>query len=355
MFAGSSRLHRMYAAGTAAAAVLIGVTAVVLFQPSLSAENVAENPDEAVEREEIDGMVWVPGGAYQRGSNEAYPEEGPRHEVSVDGFWMDKHPVTNRQYAAFVEATDYVTVAEKKPEAALFPGAAEEDLVPGSVVFVQPEQDVNLRGHVGQWWQWVPGAYWRAPEGPGSSIADRMDHPVVHVAYEDAKAYADWAGKKLPTEAQWERAARGGLEGKMYVWGDEMMPDDQHLANTWQGKFPVENAVEDGHAGTSPVMSFPANGYGLYDMAGNVWEWTSDWFHPQSYRDAAGEHNPVGPAREESFSPSDPGRAVRAMRGGSYLCATSYCLRFRPSARSATTPDTATTHLGFRCIKDPEE
>lgn len=299
-----------------------------------------------------EGMVWVPGGEFVMGSDETYPEERPAHRVSVDGFWMDKHPVTFEAFAAFVEATDYKTVAERELDPADFPGVPEDLLVPGSIVFVMPEQ-ADTRGNIAQWWQYVPGASWRHPEGPGTTYEDRLDHPVVHVAYEDAKAYADWAGKQVPTEAQWERAARGGLEEKMYSWGNEFMPGGKRMANTWQGKFPIENTADDGFVGTSPVGSFPANGYGLYDMAGNVWEWTSDWYNVTYYREAEGEHNPTGPPEADSADPKEPGLAKRVARGGSFLCAPSYCLRYRPSARSPSTPDTSTSHTGFRLVRLP--
>jgi len=299
-----------------------------------------------------EGMVWIPGGEFTMGQEGLYPEEAPEHRVSVDGFWMAEHPVTNLQFAEFIEETGYETVAERAPDPADFPGVPPELLVPGSVVFVQPEA-ADPQGNISQWWQWMPGATWNKPEGPGSSIEDRMDHPVVHVAYEDAVAYVEWAGGQLPTEAQWERAARGGLEGKLYIWGNEFKPEGEHMANTWQGKFPVENTEEDGFAGSSPVKSFPPNGYGLYDMAGNVWEWTSTWYNLAYYRTADGKHNPQGPPREESHDPREPGTPKLVIRGGSFLCAPNYCYRYRPAARSAGDLDTGTSHQGFRLVIVP--
>src|SRR5262249_6881290 len=230
-------------------------------------------------------MVWIPGGEFLMGSEQFYPEERPVRHVSVDGFWMDEHPVTVAEFRRFVKATGYVTWAEIAPEAAHYPGADPELLVPGSLVFQPTEGPVDLRDFR-NWWTWMPGAQWRHPEGPGSTLHGRELHPVTHVAHRDALAYAEWAGKQLPTEAQWERAARGGLEGKVFCWGDEFAPRGKMMANTWQGEFPWQNLIVDGFAGTSPVKRFPPNGYGLYDMAGNVWEWTSDLF-TSNHHDAA--------------------------------------------------------------------
>jgi formylglycine-generating enzyme required for sulfatase activity len=301
-----------------------------------------------------DEMVRIPGGTFTMGSEEFYPEESPTRAVTVDGFRMDATPVTNAEFAAFVDDTGYTTVAERDPDPADYPGADPDDLVPGSAVFTPPDGPVDLR-NPNEWWEYVPDADWRHPLGPDSSIADRMDHPVLHVAHEDARAYAEWAGKELPTEAQWERAARGGLEGKRFVWGDEHVPDGQLMANTWQGEFPHENTVLDGYERTSPVGAFPANGFGLYDIAGNVWEWTRDWF---SADPTAGESpacctptNPRGVSKEQSVDPRDPSRIPRkVLKGGSHLCAPNYCFRYRPAARYPEPVDTSTSHVGFRCV-----
>ncbi len=329
----------------------LAVAVALVVTAAASLRKAVEPPTDEAPGPAPDGMVWIPGGTFTMGSDTGYPEEAPAHEVSVDGFWMSVHEVTNRQFANFVEETGYVTVAERPMNPADFPGVPAEALVPSSVVFVPPES-ADLRGAITQWWKIVPGANWRHPEGPGSSIEDRMDHPVVHVAYEDAEAYAKWAGGRLPTEAEWERAARGGLEGKTYAWGDELQPDGKTMANTWQGRFPVENDEGDGFYRTAPVGSYPPNGYRLQDVAGNVWEWTSDWYSPSYYRESTGMHNPQGPPQEKSFDPSEPGLAKRTTRGGSFLCADNYCRRYRPAARSPVTPDTGTSHIGFRIVMD---
>jgi formylglycine-generating enzyme required for sulfatase activity len=292
-------------------------------------------------------MVWVPGGTFAMGSNAHYPEEGPVREVNVGGFWMDEHPVTNLEFTRFVKATGHVTFAELPPEAEKYPGAKREMLVAGSVVFKRSTGPVDLRFPY-NWWDWEKGADWRHPEGPGSSLAGRERHPVVHLAYCDAEAYAQWAGKGLPTEAEWEFAARGGLDGAEYAWGDEMFPKGKAMANTWQGEFPYENLLVDGYEGTSPVGTFAPNGYGLVDMIGNVWEWTSDWYTANG--DA---QSPCcsGDLRELSIDPNDVARVPRkVMKGGSHLCAPNYCRRYRPAARMAQPIDTSTCHLGFRCV-----
>ena len=289
-------------------------------------------------------MVWIPGGTFAMGSNDHYPEEAPVHDVTVDGFWMDKYTVTNTQFRRFVEATGYVTVAEREPNAADYPGAKPELLVPASVVFRKATRPVDLRNHY-NWWTYVPGANWRQPEGPGSSLKDRARHPVVHVAYDDALAYAAWAGKELPTEAEWEFAARGALEGATYAWGDEFAPRGRQMANTWQGAFPWENLVSDGYSGTSPVGCYRPNGYGLVDMTGNVWEWTSDGFTPE--RRAPAPKPCCTPAAESDSTPR------KVIKGGSHLCAPSYCLRYRPAARQPQDIDTGMSHLGFRCVVRP--
>jgi formylglycine-generating enzyme len=301
-------------------------------------------------------MVWVPGGTFRMGSEDFYPEERPVHEVSVDGFWMDCCEVTCEGFARFVEETGYETVAERAPNPADFPGAPPENLVPGSLLFHKTRGPVDLRNY-SNWWAWAPGTSWRHPLGPGSSLESLARHPVVHVAYEDAEAYANWAGKELPSEAEWEFAARGGLDGKKFTWGDEHFPGGRAMANSWQGEFPWQNLLDDGYEGTSPVGSFPANGYGLYDMAGNVWEWTSDWFVPRHADEVVAPCcgpavNPriVSPAK--SYDAAQPQFRIprKVLKGGSHLCAPNYCLRYRPAARQPQMIDTSMSHLGFRCI-----
>lgn len=298
-------------------------------------------------------MVWIPGGSYLMGSDKHYPEEAPAHHVAVEGFWMDKYAVTNAQFSRFVEQTAYTTVSERELNPADYPGALPGMLIPGSVVFRQPPHRVDLRNHF-NWWTYLPGANWRHPTGPGSSLKGLAKHPVVHIAYEDAEAYARWAGKELPTEAEWEFAARGGLEGAEFTWGDERMPEDRLMANTWQGEFPVENLQTDGYERTSPVGTFPPNGYGLYDMAGNVWEWTTDWWqeHKDISNSCCASFNPKGGARERSFDPGQPAIRIprKVLKGGSYLCADNYCFRYRPAARIPQQVDTGTCHQGFRCV-----
>lgn len=297
---------------------------------------------------ETNGMAWIPGATFPMGSDGGQPDETPVHEVTVAGFWIDKTEVTNGEFQKFVDATGYVTIAERKPDAKDFPGAPAELLVPGSVVFSPPAEDVGLEDHFA-WWKYVPGANWRHPEGPGSSIAGREKHPVVHVAWDDAAAFAKWAGKRLPTEAEWEHAARGGLIAQPYVWGAKQATDWKQAANIWQGKFPMQNSEEDGFRATAPVASFPPNGYGLFDMAGNVWEWCADWYRPDTYR-TSDKLNPKGP--ESSDDPQEPGMPKRVIRGGSYLCSDVYCSGYRPSARMKSSPDTGLSHTGFRCVKD---
>jgi formylglycine-generating enzyme len=300
-------------------------------------------------------MAWIPGGTFQMGSADFYPEERPVHRVIVDGFWMDCHPVTVAEFRRFVTATRYLTVAERPPPAADYPDADPEQLVPGSLVFQRTPGPVDLRDYR-NWWAYVPGACWRHPEGLGSSCRGRAQHPVTHVAVADAEAYAAWAGLDLATEAEWEYAARGGLDGAAYAWGDEFAPGGQMMANTWQGAFPWQNLLTDGYEGTSPVGSFPANGYGLHDMTGNVWEWTCDYFaprHPAAAADSCcAPRNPRVTARERSMVPGEPGASLprKVIKGGSHLCAPSYCLRYRPAARQGQTVDSATSHLGFRCV-----
>ena len=297
---------------------------------------------------ETNGMMWIPSGTFIMGSTNGQPDELPLHPVTLDGFWMDKTEVTNEQFQKFVEATGYVTIAERKPDPKDFPGADPAMLVPGSVVFRPPAEDPGLENHYA-WWKYVPGANWRHPEGPGSSIEGREKHPAVHVAWEDAAAYAKWAGKRLPTEAEWEYAARGGLHQLPYIWGDVKEVNGRTPANIWQGKFPLENTAQDGFKATAPVGRFPPNGYGLYDMAGNVWEWCADWYRPNAYQSAE-KLNPKGPS--DSFDPNEPNMPKRVIRGGSYLCSDVYCTGYRPSARMKSAPDTGLSHTGFRCVKN---
>jgi formylglycine-generating enzyme len=300
----------------------------------------------------FDNMVWIPGGTFTMGSDRHYPEEAPTRPETVSGFWMDKYAVTNSDFHRFVAATGYVTVAERPPDPAQYPGALPHMLKPGSVVFRQPHGAVDLRNHF-NWWTWLPGADWRHPEGPETSLKGRENHPVVHVAYEDVEAYARWAGKEIPNEAEWEFAARGGLDGAVYTWGDEATPGGQIMANTWQGEFPIVNLMLDGYERTSPVGAFPPNGYGLFDTAGNVWEWTSDWFVPRARAvraccAARSESN----LREMSYDSQSPEIRIprKVLKGGSFLCAINYCFRYRPAARIPQQVDSGTCHQGFRCI-----
>ncbi|PVY43724.1 formylglycine-generating enzyme family protein [Pontibacter virosus] len=314
-------------------------------------------PSENLQHE---GMVWIEGGTFMMGASDqqARPDELPKHKVTVDGFWMDATEVTNAEFARFVEATGYVTTAEKKPDWAelkkqLPPGTPKPDesvLVPASLVFQPPAGRVNIQDFT-SWWTWKEGANWRQPQGPGSSIAGKEDHPVVHISWYDAQAYCTWAGKRLPTEAEWEWAARGGLEDKTYPWGNE--PINSSKANTWQGSFPTRNTEQDGFYRTAPVRSFAPNGYGLYDMAGNVWEWCSDFYHNRYYsmsHAAGGIRNPAGPT--VSHDPDEPLAKKRVIRGGSFLCNDSYCSGFRVSSKMKSTEDSGMEHVGFRCLKN---
>ncbi len=303
-------------------------------------------------------MVWVPGGTFRMGSDDWYPEERPVHTVAVDGFWMDEHQVTVAEFRRFVKATGYQTLAERPLDASAYPDADPSLLVPGALVFHQTSGPVDLRD-VHNWWAYVPGARWDAPEGPESTVAGRDRHPVTQVAYEDAEAYAAWAGKDLPSEAEWECAARGGLDQATYTWGEEFAPRGRMMANTWQGEFPWQNLLLDRYLGTSPVKTFPPNGFGLYDMAGNVWEWTADFFTPRHPDEA--EHaccaprNPRVVSADGSYETGVPGATIprRVTKGGSHLCAPSYCHRYRPAARQGEAVDTSTAHIGFRCIVRP--
>ncbi len=297
-----------------------------------------------------EGMAWIPGGTFWMGSDDPMMQDArPWHLVRVDGFWMDRTEVTNAEFARFVEATGYQTVAERPPDPALFPGAPKQDLVAGSIVFSPPDHDVNLDDAY-VWWKYSPGASWKHPEGAGSTIQGRENHPVVHVCWEDAAAYARWAGKRLPTEAEWEYASRGGLDRQRYTWGNDLQPDGKWLVNNWQGQFPRENSAEDGFAGTAPVGSYPPNGYGLLDMAGNVWEWCADWYRPEYYRYSPAA-NPTGP--DSSYDPHEPNIPKRVQRGGSFMCSDLYCVRYLPGARGKGAPDSAAGHVGFRCARSP--
>jgi formylglycine-generating enzyme required for sulfatase activity len=303
-------------------------------------------------------MVWISGGTFMMGSEDWYPEERPAHPVSVDGYWMDDHPVTVAEFRRFVKATDYVTFAERPLVPEDYPDADPSLLHPGSLVFQRTRGPVNLDDYR-NWWAYVPGASWRHPNGPGSNLDGLDRHPVTHVAFTDVEAYAAWVGKSLPTEAEWEFAARGGLDGATYPWGDDFAPKGRMMANTWQGEFPWENLLLDRYEGTSPIRSFPPNAYGLYDVAGNVWEWTADFYTP-SHPDAV-DHpccapsNPRTTSPEASYDIGMPGAHIprRVTKGGSHLCAPNYCHRYRPAARQGEAVDTSTAHIGFRCVVRP--
>lgn len=309
-----------------------------------------------VEAVDLPRMVTVPGGEFAMGSERHYPEERPVHRVRVDGFAISATAITNHQFARFVRETGYLTVAERPLDPAEFPGAPPENLVAGSLVFTPTAGPVDLRD-LTQWWAWTPGACWRHPEGPGSSIDGRDQHPVVHIAHEDAATYADWIGHRLPTEAEWEFAARGGLDGREFAWGDQAVPGGTYLANFWQGQFPWQNTGEDGFIGTAPVASFPPNGFGLYEMCGNVWEWTDDWYGDRHPDEATSEccvpRNPRGPEVQSSYDPAQPMFPIprKVVKGGSFLCADNYCQRYRPAARRPQMIDTGMSHIGFRTVQ----
>ncbi|WP_170849717.1 formylglycine-generating enzyme family protein [Tardiphaga sp. OK245] len=314
-----------------------------------------ERSDQSADDLRMDGMMWIPGGTFRMGSDHHYPEEAPSHRVTVDGFWIDKTPVTNRQFKQFMKATGYVTLAEIPPDPKDYPGALPHMLYAGSLVFTPPREPIDLRNWA-EWWSFVKGADWRHPYGPKTNINVHDNHPVVHVSYSDALAYAKWVGKELPTEAEWEFAARGGRDSAEFAWGDEFTPGGAHMANTWQGEFPRQNLGQDGFERTSPVTAFPPNGYGIHDMIGNVWEWTSDWYSPKHETDAPKAccipENPRGGREDQSYDACQPNIRIprKVLKGGSHLCAPNYCRRYRPAARHAEPVDTSTSHVGFRCV-----
>ena len=309
----------------------------------------------ATQQSATDSMTWLPGGTFRMGSDAHYREEAPAHDVVVSGFWIDPKPVTNREFARFVAETGHVTVSEQVPDAKDYPGALPEMLVAASLVFMPTPGPVRLDDW-SQWWAWVPGASWRHPTGPASSIDALLDHPVVHVAWPDVEAYARWAGKDLPTEAEWEYAAWGGNSGQEFAWGHELEPGGRHMANIWQGEFPHGNTAGDGFVRTSPVGHYPANGFGLSDMIGNVWEWTADWYADRHIRASkkacCAPVDPRGAMLEGSYDPAAPTLRIprKVLKGGSHLCAPSYCRRYRPAARHAQTIDSGMSHVGFRCV-----
>jgi formylglycine-generating enzyme required for sulfatase activity len=303
----------------------------------------------------LDDLIWIPGGTFSMGSDKHYPEEAPVHLARVDGFWIDRTPVTNAQFKQFVRATGHVTFAETKPDARDYANALPHLLFAGSLVFSPPRHPVDLRDW-SQWWRLTRGANWRHPYGPKSNIHELGNHPVVHVTYADALAYALWAGKDLPTEAEWEFAARGGLEGAEFAWGDELSPAGKYMANTWQGTFPHQNLASDGYQRTSPVTAYPPNRYGVHDMIGDVWEWTSDWYEPKHRANPAKAccipENPRGGHEESSYDPDQLELRIprKVLKGGSHLCAPNYCRRYRPAARHPEPVDTSASHVGFRCV-----
>jgi len=325
----------------------------------------ADEPDGRPAEPAPEGMVWIPGGVFTMGTDDpdAHESERPAHRVQVRGFWIDEAEVTNAQFRKFVDATGYKTTAERPVDwevmkTQLPPGTprpTDEQLGPGSLVFDPPAGALPPGGldNIANWWTWTLGADWRHPDGPDSSIEGKDDYPVVHVSFEDATAYANWAGRRLPTEAEWERASRGGVDGRKYAWGDSFSPEGKRMANTWQGRFPQVVEDQDGYPRLAPVKMFPANGYGLYDTIGNAWEWCSDWYRPDTYREHGVNDvtvDPKGPS--ESYDPDEPFQPKRVTRGGSFLCSSNYCTNYRPSARRGTATDSGMSHLGFRCVKD---
>jgi len=321
---------------------------VLVSEPDVAGSTKTSNSNKAPE-----GMVWIQGGRFWMGTDHAQMEDAqPVHQVEVKGFWMDRTDVTNEEFALFVKATGYVTIAERPLDAKEFPNLAADELAAGSVVFTPPPNPISLDNPLA-WWKFVRGANWRHPQGPGSDLTGKEKYPVVHIAWTDAVAYAKWAGKRLATEAEWEFAARGGRDRQNYPWGNELKPAGKWRANTFQGHFPNHNTGEDGYAGVAPVASFPANDFGLYDMSGNVWQWVSDWYRPDYYAQLAHNEvaiNPEGPS--DSFDPQEPGVAKRVQKGGSFLCTDQYCERYMPGARGKGDPETGTNHLGFRCVRD---
>ncbi len=338
------------------------ITLLIIIASLWGCNNRPSGQEQAAETATPPGMVRIPSGTLHMGGDnaQAAPDEFPKHQVQIDGFWMDETEVTNRQFMEFVEATGYVTIAERpvvweemaKTLPAGTPKPPDSLLQPGALVFKATAQPVSL-DDVSQWWHWTTGANWRQPEGPGSNIENRMDHPVVQVAWEDAVAYCQWAQKRLPTEAEWEWAARGGLKDMVYPWGNEDVNQGTPKANFWQGLFPYQNDLKDGFYYSAPVKSYPPNGYGLYDMAGNVWEWCSDWYHYNFYAGKQAQAgNTQGP--KTSFDPQQPYSAQRTTRGGSFLCNDDYCSGYRNARRMKSSPDTGLSHTGFRCVRDLE-
>jgi formylglycine-generating enzyme len=331
-----------------------GVSRHSLHAASLLATSASSAPIASAKSESHDspdGMVWIPAGRFWMGTNHMEDAQ-PVHEVEVNGFWMDRTDVTNEEFARFVKATGYVTIAERPLDPKEFPNLGSDELAAGSVVFTPPAHPISLENPLA-WWQFVRGANWRRPDGPNSDLRGKEKYPVVHIAWPDAMAYAKWVGKRLPTEAEWEFAARGGLDRQNYVWGNELKPGGKWKANTFQGHFPDHNTSEDGYTGIAPVASFEPNGYGLYDMSGNVWQWVSDWYRPDYYAQVSHQGspaaNPQGPG--DSFDPQEPGVRKRVQKGGSYLCTDQYCERYMPGARGKGDPSTGTNHLGFRCVR----
>jgi sulfatase modifying factor 1 len=317
--------------------------AVYSNQQLVNTNNIAAKFDQCTKN--IGTQVWVEGGMFSMGSEEFYREEGPIHEVTVDGFWIDSHEVTNSQFAKFVDETGYITVAERQPNIDEIPNAPTEMLKPGSAMFTPP----NAGGQITSWWTYVPGANWKHPNGPDSSIEGMKFYPVVHVAFEDAQSYAKWAGRELPTEAQYEFAARSKREKNAFAWdGNEIAPNGKYMANTWQGFFPLNNSKEDGYAGIAPAGCYDANQYGAHDLIGNVWEWTANWYAP--FHNRKDQNNPKGPNQEQSFDKNNPGFPVRVIKGGSYLCAPNFCMRYRPAARHAQDTGLGANHIGFRTV-----
>ena len=371
-----SRFLPLLAVSFAAAVLVYAVvqSRVSSSEPAAQASGVADStqppanssPRPAPPGPAPEGMVWIPGGVFMMGTDhqESWPTEQPAHRVRVDGFWMDATEVTNREFEKFVKDSGYLTTAEQKPKwedlkQQVPPGTPkppDDQLVAGALVFMQTDEPVELNNPA-QWWAWTPGADWRHPTGPTSNLSGLQDHPVVHVSWDDAVAYCKWAGKRLPTEAEWEFAARGGLSGKRYVWGDAPVSKTNPQCNIWQGSFPDHHTNVDKFVRSAPVKSFPPNGYGLYEMPGNVWEWCGDWYRPDAYRRQLQEtgggvvENPPGP--DKSYDPNEPYAQKRVQRGGSFLCNDSYCSNYRPSGRHGSTPDSGMSHLGFRGVKSP--